>query len=772
MPKTVIAAKASRMALGAALLATTGLPAVALAQEGPAQLTSLSDDDVIIVQARRRDENLQEVPIAITAVSAETLDDLRVTEASDLQSLEPSFSVAPSSGYVNKPVYGLRGIQPTESIYGQDPTVAIYFAEAVQSPAQGSNLGFYDLENVQILKGPQGTLFGRNTVGGAILLTPRKPSGDFAVNAMAGVGSYGLFETEVGVDIPVSPSFNLRLAGRTIDSDGYQDNVEPGPFFGTEYGGEKTRSVRAVLVADLNDRITNTTIATYDDKNTNGRVGVLQAINPANALIGAYNAINGGALTAALNRALSRDVTDVATDIENYDDVEAWSVTNTTVAELSDALTFKSILNYREVDTRTSYDLDGTSEPILHSTPQVSNLDHHSVELQLLGESDRLNWVVGGFYYHEEGVEFSPGFFFPTILAAINPIEQGGRVDNTSYSVFAQGSYELTDRLTATVGARMNWDRKKLTITTPGGRACALFTNNSDSCGIPLEDNFSQPTGTVSLDYKVTPDVLVYATSRLGYRSGGFNLRGRDELTFMPFSEETVIDVEGGVKSTYYLGAVRMQTNLSVYHQWYDDIQRTVQVVSAANPVPGSAIQNAAKATVLGIELNQSVQLLDPLRFDFSYSYIKPEYQDFFEDTVAGPVDVSDTPFQFTPRHSVAIRGTFEQQLGNFAELRFIANASWQDDVWINPLHTQRIIDQHPDALLPLLQQEDYWVVDASLALDNIAGTTIDVQGYVKNVFDKEYKIGGLQLYTGSAGYINAQYGRPREAGVQVRFQF
>jgi iron complex outermembrane recepter protein len=778
--RAALGAYVGRTAIAVGILAGAAWQVPAFAQDnfpaedtGPAQIASV-DENVITVTARRRTENLQDVPIAITAVSSETLNDLRVTEIDDLGSLEPTLAVYPSSGYVNKPVYGLRGIAPTESLYGQDPTVAVYLADVVQSPAQGSNLGFYDLENVQILKGPQGTLFGRNTVGGAILLTPRKPRGDFAVNAMVGVGNFGLFETEVGIDIPVAPTFNVRLAGRTIDSDGYQENVGSGPFNGERYGGEKTRQFRATVVADFTDQIENTTIVTYDDKNANGRIPVLQAINSANALIRNYDLLTSGALSDALVRAQNRDVHDVETDIPNYDNVEAWSVTNTTVAELSDSLTFKSILNYREVDTRTALDLDGTIEPILHSTPQQSNLDHHSVELQLQGDTDRLDWVVGAFYYHEEGVEYSPGIFFPTLIPAINPVEQGARANNTSYSVFAQGSYDLTERLTLTVGARMNWDRKKLTITTPGGRGCALNSLNADDCGVPLEKKFSKPTGTVSLDYEISPDVLVYGTSRLGYRSGGFNLRGNNDATFEPFDPETVIDVEGGIKSSYDLGSIRMRTNVAVYHQWYNDIQRTVQVVSPTNPVPGSAIRNAAKATVFGIEVNQGIQLFDSLGFDLSYSYVKPKYQDFIEIDPATrqPVDVSDTPFQFTPRHSVSLRGTYEQQLGTAGLFRFVANAAWQDDIWINPLHTQRIINQHPAALLPLLQQEDYWLVDISVGLENIAGTGIDVQGYVKNLFEQEYKVGGLQLYTGSAGYISAVYGRPRTAGVQVRYSF
>ncbi|MET1753999.1 TonB-dependent receptor [Novosphingobium sp. RD2P27] len=792
---------AGRTAIAVSIVVGAGLHAPVYAQEGAPAPVAQVDNSVIIVTARRRAENLQDVPIAVTAVDAQTLTDLRVTKAEDLEALEPTFSVSPASGYVNKNVYSLRGIRPTEAIYGQDPTVAIYFADVVQSPAQGSNLGFYDLENVQILKGPQGTLFGRNTVGGAVLMTPRKPGAEFAVNGMVGFGEWGLFETELGIDIPLSPTFAVRLAGRTIDSDGYQTNVAQGPFFGTKLGGEETRSVRATIVGDLTDSIQHTLIATYDKKDTNGRLQVLQAVNPANNFIRCYdgpgNPVGGSAglcaieaargLTLpsafdAVTRAEGRDVHDVESDIPNYDNVEAWSVTSNTVAELSDNLTFKAILNYREVDSEAQIDLDSTQiRRILTSEDQTADLRHHSVELQLQGSSlaDRLQWVLGGFYYHEQGTESSPGYFFEALLPGANPIEQKAIADNTSYSVFAQGSFKLTDQLTLTAGARMNWDRKKLTLLTKTAGRCALVVSNPDgtraplpnnACSLPLEDNFSQPTGTVSIDYKITPDLLVYATSRLGYRSGGFNLRADIPEEYEPFKPETVIDVEGGVKADYYVGPVRMRSNLAVYHQWYDDIQRTVAVENAGGS-PGSSVVNAASATVFGIELQQSIEPVEGLTIDASYAFTKPEFEDYQDPFTM--VDLSDTPFVFTPRHAVNLRATVEQPLsGDNGTLRLTGNAAWQDEVWINALHTSEIIAQHPPAVLPLLKQSAYWVFDFSAGWNNVLGSNFDLQAYVRNAFNEDYKVGGIQLYTGATGFIAAAYGPPRQAGVQLRFRF
>ena len=213
----------------AAMLSLTAVPAISIAQT-PAAAPAAEQQagrtlEEVMVTARRREESAQSVPIAITALGANDLEKHQISNLENIMTVVPEFSISQSSGRPNSPVYGLRGIRPTESIYGQDPTVAVYFADVVISPASGTNLGLYDLASVQVLKGPQGTLFGRNTTGGALLMTPQRPGDSFGGNVMVGGGSYGLFQTQLALDLPVTDSFGMRLAGRTVDSDGYQTNV-------------------------------------------------------------------------------------------------------------------------------------------------------------------------------------------------------------------------------------------------------------------------------------------------------------------------------------------------------------------------------------------------------------------------------------------------------------------------------------------------------------------------------------------------------------------
>ena len=768
----------------------------------------------VLVTARRREESAQSVPIAITAMSGDALDSHHINNIEGLTTVVPTLSISQSSGRENSPVYSLRGIRPTEALYGQDPTVAVYFADAVLSPAAGTNLGMYDLASVQVLKGPQGTLFGRNTTGGAILLTPRRPGNSFGADVMVGYGSYGLNETQVGIDMPLSGSFAMRLAGRTVNSEGYQTNVAPGPLQGSKLGGEDTRSARLSAVWNPTDTIENYTVVMYDERHTNGRGMVLKAANPdpstlnsARCYDGPGNPVTGGApcnvfettdlpsIYDAVERARHRDINDIESDMRQFENLESSGVVNTTSIQLGEQLTLKGIGAYRDFKTAQSIDLDASSNPGELTAEGDEALHHASYELQLLGTAfdDRLNWVTGLYWYYETGFQNSPGRVSQGASGS-NPFSQYGGVKDTSYSAFAQGSYKLTEDLSLTAGVRMNRDEREMTLKTHTPTVCVLRDKQGqpltlDNCAVTLSDSFSQPTGTVSLDYKLRPGSLVYAASRLGYRSGGFNLRATNPLTYEPYDPETVKDVEFGTKTDWSLGSWRMRSNADTFYQWYDDIQRTVGVTSTTG-VPGSAIQNAAKATVFGIELEQTIAPTRNLSLQLNYAYTHPKYDNWTEigsdpidpnaTTKEYPVvDLSKTPFHFTPKHSGSATLSYNLPLGNeIGEFTFATTASYRSGVWINSLQTIQAINRTPEDVRPFLQQKAYWLVDLSLGWARVMGSNFDVNAYAKNVTDEEYKVGGIQLYESAyasvsrQGLLTAAYGPPISYGVQLRYRF
>jgi len=801
----------------AAMLASAGLvfaaaPGVNTAQAQEAPATERADTALteVLVTARRREESAQEVPIAITALGGDELENRHITSLENVQVAVPEFSISQSSGRPNSPVYGLRGIRPTESVYGQDPTVAVYFADVVVSPAEGTNLGLYDLASLQVLKGPQGTLFGRNTTGGALLMTPKRPGKDFGADFMLGYGNFGRNETQLGLDMPVADNFAVRLSGRTINSDGYQKNVADGVMYRSKLGGESTRSVRLSLVWNIIDSIENYTIFNYDNKDTNGRGTVLQAINrngpPAGASVRCYDGPlhpnNNGVpcsagdnlpdYYAALARAQSRDIRDVESEMQQFDRIKTWGVVNTTTATLADALTLKGIGGYRYYESTSAYDIDASQIPGILTAEGGQDLDSASYEVQLLGSAfdDKFNWVTGVYWYYEDGTQTSAGRVLQG-LSSNNPYIQEGAVHNNSYAAFVQGTYTFAQKWSLTAGARYTVDEKEMTITTRYPTACQMVDPITGvalplaNCAVTLSDTFSEPTGTLSLDYKLTDSILLYAASRYGYRSGGFNLRATSGAEYAPFNPETVTDLELGTKADWSIANWQMRSNVAVFHQWYNDIQRTVGI-SKANGTPGSAVTNAAKAKVFGVELQQTIAPTSNLSLQLNYAYTNPKYDEWTEKnldlstpTTTVLTDLTQTPFHFTPKHVATGSATYTVPLAKAGEeLQFSVIASYRSGVWINPLQTSAAIKRTPQSVIPFLRQEEYTTVDLNAAWNGINGSALDLAVYVKNATDKDYAVGGIQLYESSYnsvsrfGMVTRAYAEPRTFGAQLRYKF
>jgi iron complex outermembrane receptor protein len=605
-------------------------------------------------------------------------------------------------------------------------------------------------------------------------------------------------------------------------------------LFGSKLGGESTRDIRLSVVWNITDSVENYTILSYDKKDTNGRGMRPQAANPnPNATVHCYDgpgnpfgannstntpnsgtpcfASNGTSGTVAVGeplpsyfdavaRAQNRNVNDVESDMPQYDKIASFSVVNTTTAKLGHDLTLKGIGGYRDFKTKQAMDLDSSLIPGILTAVGDEQLTSASYEVQLLGNSfdSKLNWVTGLYWYYEDGPQHSPGDVSRGLSTSTLPFTQQGAIHDNSYSAFAQGTYKIADRWSLTAGARWTKDEKEMTISTHIVTACALRDMNNNpiistggdfsNCHVILSDSFSKATGTLSLDYKLNNDVLLYVASRYGYRAGGFNLRGTDPVTYKPFQPETVTDLEFGAKADWSVGAWKMRSNAAIYNQWYSDIQRTVGVTSASG-VPSSAVQNAAKATVFGVELQQTIQPMRNLSVQINYAYTNPKYDEWTEkdldfSTSSNTVlkDLSNTPFHFTPKHSVNGIVTYTVPLAEAnEELSLSASASYRSGVWINALQTSAGIDRiraEAPNVIPFLRQEGYTVFDLNAAWNGIRGSALDVAAYVKNAGNKEYKVGGIQLYESSynsvsrVGILTNAYAEPRTYGVQLRYHF
>lgn len=595
-------------------ICAAGPTSFAYAQTKPA----VSTLEEVVVTARRREESMQSIPIAVTALSEDFLRKQNITELADLSSQIPSFRVSTAGVTQNEPVLSLRGQRPTDARIWLDPAVPIYMADVVISPSTGSNLAMYDLQNVQVLKGPQGTLFGRNSTGGAMLLTPTKPGDEFGGYLDVTLGNYDLVHTEAAIDIPVSDTLKFRLAARKLERDGYQDNVADNALNGkNKYWDEDSQGLRLTTDWQVTETVNNTLVMSYDENDMAALIPSARAFAPSIGLGKLVNPFfnSGGEVDEALARQAARDPFSIETDMDAREVIENTFVANTTEWEINDNLTLKNIMGYRKMYLDRSEDVDGTALPLFGSLTSFTDnatfdpegvetrSEQYSNEIQLMGNTDdgSLEWIVGGYWYELKGsindtitqtMGVNPSGA-PLYFPKANP---AGDMKNTAKGLFAEGTYTFNDSWSLTAGLRQSWDEREVTVKNRGtaqngvvgplvpvsmSTMCDVMDRNGnylaeDACARTETEEYDSPTWRTSLNYTTDQGSLVYGSLSTGYRAGGFNMRGTSNEELMPFDEETVMSYELGYKADWTLWDTSLlRTNVAVYFQDYQDIQKT-----------------------------------------------------------------------------------------------------------------------------------------------------------------------------------------------------
>jgi iron complex outermembrane recepter protein len=672
------------IALGAtAMTAVMGAPA--LAQEA-----GVSDAD-IIVTARRMDERLQDVPISITVYNPEQLAARNIVNSTDLATYTPSLTVNGRYG-PDKSSFAIRG-------FSQDlntaPSVAVYFAEAI-APRLSSNItsgngagvgAMMDLQNVQVLKGPQGTLFGRNTTGGAILLVPQKPTDRLEGFVEGTVGNFDQWRLLGVVNVPLSDSIRFRAAVDRNTRDGYIRNrsgVGPEDFNDVDYW-----SARASLVIDLTPDLENYTIFTYAKSDTNGYIGKYAYCNR-----GTIPGSDGNVGTALASRAancaeLDRQTAagygfyDVANNNQNsFVSNETWQAINTTTWRATDNLTVRNILSYGQAKESYSFNLQGDNIPrsfvIVNPGPDGGQGDQWTLteELQLQGhtDDDRLVWQVGGYLEHSEPNNLQTQY--TAILSdCVNQADvwafrcnaQGGisiahnMYYYKNYGLYAQGTFKLTDQFAITGGIRNTWDRVRVEADNiqvfgnaangpltyrcaraaqpQGGATAAVLTNGACGNGRSFSTRSSKPTWLINLDFKPDPDTLIYAKYARGYRGGNVN---EANLQFESWQPEYVDNFEVGAKTSFSGDSVRGNLNVAAFLNKFKDQQVSVFIpqclgpasvggrptCTAPAPTGINGIQNVGRSELKGVEVDGSLMIGDSWRFDLGYAYLDAKVTD------------------------------------------------------------------------------------------------------------------------------------------------
>lgn len=733
----------------------------------------------VMVTAQRREERLQSVPVAVTALSSEQLQNLKIERMEDLGSNVPGLMYAPgSAGNKNAPVYMIRGQRQQDSLAGQDQSVGMYFDEVPLARIQGSNQSFLDVQSIQVLKGPQGTLFGRNTTGGAILVTPNRPTTNFeasgSVTGLTFDGGNG-FGGDAMLNAPLGEKAAVRVTGRAVRRDGFVKDVANGQ----RLNDDESNAWRASLLLTPFDGLESRFVYDALKETRDGSAAVITNINPNSTA--ARVAFTGAppftlpSLADAVQRQRQRDFwttesfNPYGTNGKLFEDLDVWLLANTTTARFAH-LTLKNIAGYRSVREKRYVDHDGAANVLLDTLGDF-DMEQISEELQLQGTGlgGRLEWVAGGLYFKEDGTDLTLSNAVDFPANRTNPFVSGGSVVNKSYSVFAQGT--LADLgiegLSLTVGGRYTWDDRAVVSEARNPLGCRIIGDNglplpTDQCAKGVSKSFTRPTWLVNLAYQLDADTLIYLAHRRGYRSGGFNLRAETPAQFQPFDPEKVSDVEFGVKSDWQFGGAALRTNLAAYYQWYDDIQRNTSFITSSGAIASSVV-NAAKAQIGGAELEVTFVPVTGLDLSLSYSFIDASYDEFVTPTG----DFSNFKFATVPRHqgSATVRYSW-QAPGASGELALQARYFYCSEFYFADTN------QGPAWGPKQFQSEDgYDTLAVSVDWLNMFGSKTDVSLYATNVLNEEYATGGGSYY-GSIGFTSVFPGDPRVIGLDVRFRY
>ncbi len=684
----------TRKALLGALLASTGAFA---SQAAMAQQAGETVSSEIIVTAQRREERLQDVPISITAIPAESIRERGLTSLQDLQASVPSMVVAPN-GQASRDVMS-PSIRGQSASFQGSPAVVVYMNEvplpsAITLSGQGGPGNFVDLQNIQVLSGAQGTLFGRNTTGGAILLTPAKPTDRLEGYVQGGFGNYNLIELEGVLNVPLSDRARVRIVGASRDRDGFTQDVN----WNKDRDDQHWRMARVGLWLEPVDGVQNYTMAYYGKSHSNGSGSIAKAFNtpyfvglatrpipigggvslPLGALAPHFNFCGAGTGTAncsyynnLITQQQQLGIRKVAHGVDDFASVESWGLTNTTDIDLNDSLKLRNIISYAKLKSYYSNDQDGTIAPVYDTgnttLSRTAPRDWYKLfteELQFQGNAldGKLNYTVGGFYFKQSPagtmVSYSTNVCGSQNPAAC-PIGQAEiAVTNESKALYAQATLDFgafspaLDRLRLTGGYRYTWDTVVGTNASwsyfqgPNGtqilNGCSwkqgAVTDPRTQCAFGATLNSKAPNWTIGVDYRPSNNLMVYAKVTKGYKAGGFNGYAVFENT-RTFQPEYVTDYEAGFKSDFNAGGMRGRLNVNGFWMNYKDIQRAAGDFNRATGGNGAVTLNAASAEIKGVEVDAMIKPTDFLELGGNYSHLSAKYKDFVFNSSSGVYD-------------------------------------------------------------------------------------------------------------------------------------
>jgi iron complex outermembrane receptor protein len=835
-----------RVALAATAMGIV-LSTPAFAQDEASATTADEDTGAIVVTARRVEEKLQDVPISISVFSQQAISNRNIVNAADLGTYTPSLTTNSKFGN-EKASFVIRGfVQDLATA----PSVGVYFADVVGprsggSTTSGNGVGIgslFDLQNVQVLKGPQGTLFGRNTTGGAVLLVPNKPTDKLDGYVEGSAGNYDMWRLQGVLNVPLSDTFKVRLGVDHMERDGYLKNHSGvGP---DRLGNVNYIAARLGVVANLTPDLENYTLGTYSRSDNNGIaarvVGCDRSVPAAPTPPATLAARSAYAYLACQQVDRQNARGDGWWDVENNEPNAAsiqttWQAINTTTWNATDTLTIKNIASYAEFYETTRYGFEGEFFPgatpgttaftvlRLNNTPGYNNSSQSTFteELQFQGRSGdgKLRWQAGGYYESSDPIGYTSQstaqFLNCTSIANLQcaasavvnvPVAGGGTSPVTvrgnisqpfqktwfrDKGLYAQATYNFTDQLALTGGLRYTWDRQThryegVSIAFPtannpsyscsnvvrlGGSITLADISQHQRCAVTFTAKSDAPTWLIDLDYKPTNDILLYAKWARGYRAGGAASANVGLETWQP---EKVDTYEIGAKTSFRNSFARGYFNLAAFYNDFRDQQIQATLVRnprAGNPfVGGSAIVNAGKSRIWGIELDTAVTLFEQFRIDGGYTYLNTKVLDLTQPTIPAEslqffneiklTAVKGGPLSLSPEHRLSVTGTYTLPLDSSIGRISLGATYVYTAEQIASLATAPQFQKLPATNL----------LNLNASWNDIMGKPVDLSFFMTNATNEKFPLNVNNAYT-SFGFESQIVNEPRMFGFRLRYRF
>jgi iron complex outermembrane receptor protein len=707
--------------------------------------------DAMTVTARRRAESAETVPVAVSAFEASDLIELQATNIDGLQGAVPNLNIVQGRGSANSVNVFIRGIGQPDALQSFDPGVGIYVDDVYYSRINGALFSLFDVARVEVLRGPQGTLYGKNSTGGAIKLVTKDGVTESEGSYEMVVGDYGRIEGRMYQAIPIGNTMAISVAAALTDNDGYVED----PATGKDYNSDGISAFRGKLSWDPSERFSATFSIDYTHQDNPLTLG-----RPEAPLVQVDLAL--GAQVLLLPDAGEYDFeTRTSFPSDFGQKLRHRGVAANLQYSISDEWLLKSITAQRWLNTSSYIDIDA-SEFELGDVLVSLDQEQFSQEFQLqYSNGDNVNGVLGFFYLKEDVPSHQEAYANDFLAFGGVPLDFLRTIDDdletTSYAFFGQFNWEFSPSWTLGLGLRYTDEEKDYFRTTSTFSAALPALNGTFA--FDIDDSWSATTPSISLQKQLNDNSMIYASANRGFKSGGFNGRANSAAEVSTFDPETVWTYEGGWK--FASENRRLLGSVTVFHSDYEDFQaRVSEITNPGAPIPTFSfpVLNAAELSIDGVEFEGTMLIGEGTRLSGQVGWLDAEYDEFNDPRIdLNPALAGlHENVPFSPEWTARLALSHSFFLGSGAMLTFGGDVSYRDDVWLS-------VDNRE-----VLKQDAYTLVGLYGIWDSPQGNW-QFRAGVKNLTDEVYKTDGQEF--SSVGNIQtAYYGWPRHFYVAVRY--